>query len=97
MSFLSKFFCCCRVNNPLDNCSENTLLWRSDKNNANNGQSNVFEKYEIRFYGLFEEGLKSKPFDVHLFSKSGIKKIRLGKNHTVFLFSKLTPKIILNA
>lgn len=92
MSFLSKLFCCCRINNPLDNCSDSTMMWNSDlrektKNNSKNTE--VFSKPEIRFYGLFDEALKNMPFDVHLFSKSEIKKISIGQSHTVFLFSKL--------
>ena len=64
-------------------------MWKSDLNtNTNVKLLDVFEKSEIRFFGLFEERIENKPYDMSLFSKDGIKKIVFGKNHIVILLSK---------
>lgn len=90
MSFFSSFFCCCRVNSPLDECNEKTSVWKSD-GPPNDSQFEIYVKPQIRFYGLFEENIKNKSLDLLNLTKEGITKISSGKCHTVFLFSKKIP------
>ena len=87
MSFFSSLFCCCKTSSPLDNCNDSTAMWKSDSPMINTKLLDVFEKSEIRFFGLFEERIENKPYDMSLFSKEGVKKITFGKNHIVILLS----------
>ena len=84
---LSKFLCCCRTTNPLEECRESTLIWKTMGNNSIENKDNfvIFDKEEIRLYGLFNESIKNKPLELKSFTTNEIQKITSGKNHSLVL------------
>lgn len=79
---------CCQPNH-IDNCTIYTRLWPTKNRNDSESKLNkIFSKPQIRFHGYYDEVLKGKSIDLDLIDKSGIKKIAMGKAHTLFLFSK---------
>lgn len=90
MSIFSCFSCRCCSRDHLEICSELTKVWPTkNKVLAEEKLNSVFKEPQIKFFGFYEEGLKNKSIDLSLINKKGVKKIVMGKAHTLFLFCKL--------